>query len=187
MYTYIYRKFISRHIVCRIDTHSRRQRAQAAGGKRGRGAEFTPIMRNETEFQGGINTNTSTSQPASRVVTCDASLSVTKARALSYRLFVLGFFLLPWAWMVNAWLFKHHIQLINTKKMTKTASSQTTAGNTSMPRDGIVGVYASRSFVLAAMSACIFVTWLIVVHTAGGARLRDELSLRQLAADFRQI
>ena len=167
---------------------------QAAREREGEeeGEEAASVMqRSETESQGrrserrGNNTNTSTSQETNtRVATCDASLSVTKARALSYRLFVLGFFLLPWAWIVNAWLFKHHIQLRALTAMTRTHT--TTAGNTNTPRDAIVSVYAMRSFVLGVMSVWIFVTWLIVVHTAGGG-LREKVSLRQFAAEFRQI
>ena len=45
------------------------------------------------------------------VRTVDGWVTVQHARRLAWRMYVAGFFLLPWAWFVNVWLFRPHCDL----------------------------------------------------------------------------
>lgn len=94
---------------------------------------------------------------APSVLTCDGdAVPLAEARALSRRLHLAGFALLPLAWAVNAWLFR---------------------GAT----DAVVAANAAASRRAAAAAAVVVGAWAVAFSVGGprvvGAALYDRLNL----------
>ena len=95
--------------------------------------------------------------PPAVVTTCDGdAVPLAAARALARRLHVAGFALLPWAWAVNAWLFR---------------------GAT----DPVVAAHARASARLAAVAGAALAAWAVAFSVGGprvvGSALYDKLNV----------
>ncbi|KAG7672400.1 hypothetical protein Ndes2526B_g09088 [Nannochloris sp. 'desiccata'] len=90
------------------------------------------------------------------IATCDGDyLLSSEARQTAKRYYLIGWFLLPWFWVVNVWLFWPHFWHSN--------------------GDFVIKQYTRKSAVMTAVYTCLLLPWMLVYWIGGPAVLGQEM------------